>query len=239
MLAGRRVGPAKQESLDIEIRKANSLSKRLVFNPEGNSGVPLNLIGYWWRSARRGERTGQYSREALDSILTIAAEKDNEMSIKFFRLDGCSGIYPAVVSAGSGSSRRSARPHPGEEMDSAPHTGRPADRRESWSNATIYALGTAKGARRQRVFYRTGSARLTKRESFVRAIGLFGAAPAAADVNGAYNEFWFDAEQRSCHQTNVSWWWIQPIGRVPPLTPEAQKAAAVRDENSATPARRP
>src|SRR5207245_7945078 len=51
---------------------------------------------------------------------------------------------------------------------------------------------------------------------------------AAADLGGAYNEFWFDRGTKVVPTRRTSLVVDPPDGRVPSLTPAAQKAAAAR-----------
>ena len=51
---------------------------------------------------------------------------------------------------------------------------------------------------------------------------------ATADLGGAYNEFWFDRGTKVVPTRRTSLVVDPPDGRVPPLTPAAQKAAAAR-----------
>jgi hypothetical protein len=55
---------------------------------------------------------------------------------------------------------------------------------------------------------------------------------AEADVAGAYNDFWFDRGSKVVPTLRTSLVIDPPDGRVPPLTVEAQKAAAARGEVS-------
>ncbi len=55
---------------------------------------------------------------------------------------------------------------------------------------------------------------------------------AEADVAGAYNDFWFERGTKVTPTRRTSLVVDPPDGKVPPLTPEAQKAAAVRAEIS-------
>ena len=55
---------------------------------------------------------------------------------------------------------------------------------------------------------------------------------AEADVAGAYNDFWFDRGNKIVPTRRTSLVIDPPDGKVPPLTPEAQKAAAVRTQIS-------
>ncbi len=58
---------------------------------------------------------------------------------------------------------------------------------------------------------------------------------AEADVAGAYNDFWFDRGNKIVPTRRTSLVVDPPDGKVPPLTPEAQKAATVRSEISRRP----
>jgi hypothetical protein len=60
---------------------------------------------------------------------------------------------------------------------------------------------------------------------------------AAADVERAYNDFWWDFGKRIAKQTSLVV--DPPDGRVPPLTPEAQKRAADRRGKYDNPEERP
>jgi len=53
------------------------------------------------------------------------------------------------------------------------------------------------------------------------------------DLGGAYNEFWFDRGTKVVPTRRTSLVVDPPDGRVPPLTPAAQKAAATRKRNEA------
>lgn len=58
---------------------------------------------------------------------------------------------------------------------------------------------------------------------------------AEADVAGAYNDFWFDRGSKVVPTLRTSLVIDPPDGRVPPMTVEAQKAAAAREEVSRRP----
>ena len=60
-----------------------------------------------------------------------------------------------------------------------------------------------------------------------------------ADVGGAYNEFWFDRGTKVVPTRRTSIVVDPADGRVPPLTPAAQKAATARGSDSKAPAGRP
>jgi hypothetical protein len=55
-------------------------------------------------------------------------------------------------------------------------------------------------------------------------------ANAEADVAGAYNDFWFERGTKVVPTRRTSLVVDPPDGKIPPLTPEAQKAAAARAE---------
>ena len=98
-----------------------------------------------------------------------------------------------------------------------------------WSNATITPL--------ERPAEFAGKAVLTEKEAeefaeqnlqqnnFDRRDG-----GAAADVNRAYNAFWYDRGTQTVKTQRSSLVIDPPDGRVPPLTPEAQKRQAARAE---------
>lgn len=56
-----------------------------------------------------------------------------------------------------------------------------------------------------------------------------------ADLKGAYNEFWFDRGTRVVPSRRTSIVVDPPDGRVPPLTPAAQRAAAAREKIATRP----
>ncbi len=58
---------------------------------------------------------------------------------------------------------------------------------------------------------------------------------AEADLGGAYNELWFDRGAKVVPTRRTSLVVDPPDGKVPPLTPEAQKAAAARAERAKRP----
>ena len=60
--------------------------------------------------------------------------------------------------------------------------------------------------------------------------GLINGTPATADVALAYNDFWWDRGTKVVGNRRTSLIIDPPDGRIPPLTPEAQKRLAVLDE---------
>jgi len=98
-----------------------------------------------------------------------------------------------------------------------------------WSNATITPFERPKELAGKEFFTEQEAADYEKRILREGNRDIRGR-NAAADVNGAYNEFWFDRGTKVVPTRRTSLLVDPPDGRVPPLTPEAQKAAVVRDE---------
>jgi hypothetical protein len=98
-----------------------------------------------------------------------------------------------------------------------------------WSNATITPFERPKELAGKEFFTEQEAADYEKRILREGNRDIRGR-NAAADVNGAYNEFWFDRGTKVVPTRRTSLVVDPPDGRVPPLTPEAQKAAAVREE---------
>jgi hypothetical protein len=117
----------------------------------------------------------------------------------------------------------------------APRTadGQP-DLQGLWTNATITPFERPKDL--------TGKEFFTKEEAsaYERQVAENSnrdrrGASAEADVAGAYNDFWFDRGNKVVPTRRTSLVVDPQDGRVPPLTPEAQKAAAARAEISRRP----
>jgi hypothetical protein len=98
-----------------------------------------------------------------------------------------------------------------------------------WSNATITPFERPKELAGKEFFTEQEAADYEKRILRESNRDIRGR-NAAADVNGAYNEFWFDRGTKVVPTRRTSLVVDPPDGRVPPLTPEAQKTAAVREE---------
>jgi len=143
----------------------------------------------------------------------------------FFILAGIALCLPAFAQAPT------AKAKPGAAKAwTAPRTpdGHP-DLQGIWSNATITPL--------ERPAEFAGKATLTEKEAeeftqqnlqqnnFDRRDG-----GAAADVNRAYNAFWYDRGTQTVKTQRSSLVIDPPDGRVPALTPEAQKRQAARAE---------
>src|SRR5882762_7437497 len=112
----------------------------------------------------------------------------------------------------------------------APHTPDcQPDLQGLWTNATITPFERAKEF--------AGKEFLTEKEAAefeTRALENANrdrrGATAEADVAGAYNDFWFERGTKVAPTRRTSLVVDPPDGKVPPLTPEAQKAAAARAE---------
>src|SRR5713226_5099530 len=98
-----------------------------------------------------------------------------------------------------------------------------------WSNATITPFERPKELAGKEFFTEQEAADYEKRILREGNRDIRGR-NAAADVNGAYNEFWFDRGTKVVPTRRTSLVVDPPDGRVPTLTPEAQTAAAVRAE---------
>jgi hypothetical protein len=117
----------------------------------------------------------------------------------------------------------------------APRTpdGQP-DLQGIWSNATITPFERSKELAGKQFFteqeateYETRILRETNRDRRSEN--------PEADVAGAYNDFWFDRGTKVVPTRRTSLVVDPPDGKIPPLTPEAQKVAAARAEVSRRP----
>ena len=98
-----------------------------------------------------------------------------------------------------------------------------------WSNATITPFERPKELAGKEFFTEQEAADYEKRIVRERNRDLRGR-DADADVSGAYNELWFDRGSKVVPTRRTSLVVEPSDGRVPPLTPEAQKSAAERDK---------
>src|SRR5216684_2496797 len=121
----------------------------------------------------------------------------------------------------------------------APRTadGQP-DLQGLWTNATITPFERAKEFAGKEFLTEKEAAEFENR-SLQNANRDRRGANAEADVAGAYNDFWFERGTRVVPTKRTSLVVDPPDGRLPPLTPEAQKAAAARAEVSRRPAAGP
>src|ERR1700731_1691619 len=110
----------------------------------------------------------------------------------------------------------------------APRTadGQP-DLQGLWTNATITPFERPKDLAGKEFFTEQEAAAYEKRVAENSNRDRRGAT-AEADVAGAYNDFWFDRGNKIVPTRRTSLVIDPPDGKVPPLTPEAQKAAAAR-----------
>jgi hypothetical protein len=112
----------------------------------------------------------------------------------------------------------------------APRTpdGQP-DLQGIWTNATITPLQRPKELAGKESFTEQEAAEYEKRivqDSNRDRRGR----DSEADLGGAYNEFWFDRGTKVVSTRRTSLVVDPPDGKIPPLTPEAQRAAAARAE---------
>jgi hypothetical protein len=121
-------------------------------------------------------------------------------------------------------------PLPAAKTWSAPRTpdGQP-DLQGLWTNATITPFERPKDLAGKQFFTEQEAAEYEKRNLKEGNRDRRGA-NAEADVAGAYNDFWFDRGSKVVPTRRTSLIVDPPDGKVPALTPEAQKAAAARAE---------
>ena len=98
-----------------------------------------------------------------------------------------------------------------------------------WSNATITPFERPKELAGKEFFTEREAADYEKRIVQEGNRDVRGR-DADADLKGAYNEFWFDRGTKVVPTRRTSLVVDPRDGKVPPLTPEAQKTAAVREE---------
>jgi hypothetical protein len=112
----------------------------------------------------------------------------------------------------------------------APHTpdGQP-DLQGIWTNATITPFERPKELAGKEFFTEQEAAEYEKQMLQSGNRDQRGKTP-EADVAGAYNNFWFERGSKVVPTRRTSLVVDPPDGKVPPLTPEAQKAAAARAE---------
>src|SRR5467141_654419 len=123
-----------------------------------------------------------------------------------------------------------APPAPAAKSWTAPHTadGQP-DLQGIWTNATITPLERPKELAGKELFTEQEAAEYEKRvleeTNKDRRDG-----PPESDVGRAYNDSWWDRGTKVVPTRRTSLVVDPPDGRVPALTPEAQKADAARIE---------
>ena len=96
-----------------------------------------------------------------------------------------------------------------------------------WTNATITPFERPREIAGKEYFTEKEAAEYEKKVVAESNRDRRGSDP-IADVGGAYNEFWFDRGTKVVPTRRTSIVVDPPDGRVPPLTPAAQKAAAAR-----------
>jgi hypothetical protein len=103
-----------------------------------------------------------------------------------------------------------------------------------WSNATITPFERPNELKGKEFFTEQEAADYEK--TFAREINRDQrSSDAAADLKGSYNEFWFDRGTKVVPTRRTSLVVDPPDGKVPPLTPGAQKAAAAREKIAGRP----
>lgn len=138
--------------------------------------------------------------------------------------------YPFAASVAFGFVFGFVLPTPvaGQTAWTAPRTpdGQP-DLQGIWTNATITPFERTKELAEKPFFTEQEALEYERRISQNSNRDQRGA-NAEADVAGAYNDFWFDRGTKVVPTRRTSLVTDPPDGRVPPLTPDAQKAAAAR-----------
>jgi hypothetical protein len=127
------------------------------------------------------------------------------------------------------------QPAPAASNWTAPRTpdGQP-DLQGLWTNATITPFERPKELAGKQFFTEQEASEYEKHVQQTSNRDQRGAT-AEADVAGAYNDFWFDRGTKVVPTRRTSLVMDPPDGKVPALTPEAQKAAAARTEISRRP----
>lgn len=127
---------------------------------------------------------------------------------------------PSTASAGKGKAKawvgpRTAGDHP--------------DLQGFWTNATLTPFERSRELAGKEFFTEAEAAQFEKRTLEASNRDRRAATP-DADVNQAYNEAWFDRGTKIFPTRRTSIVIDPPDGRVPPLTPQAERAAAARAE---------
>jgi hypothetical protein len=117
-----------------------------------------------------------------------------------------------------------ALPVAGQTNKRAVADGHP-DLQGLWTNATITPFERPKDLAGKEFFTEEEAAAYEKRVAENSNRDRRGAT-AEADVAGAYNDFWFDRGSKIVPTRRTSLVIDPPDGKIPPLTPQAQKAAA-------------
>src|SRR5215510_285791 len=105
----------------------------------------------------------------------------------------------------------------------------PRDLQGLWTNATITPFERSKEFAGKEFLTEKEAAEFESR-ALQNANRDRRGANAEADVAGAYNDFWFERGTKVVPTRRTSLVVDPPDGKVPPLTPKAQKAAAARAE---------
>jgi len=133
-------------------------------------------------------------------------------------------LIPMSTLAAAAAAVLVALPVAGQANKSVAAGGHP-DLQGLWTNATITPFERPKDLAGKEFFTEEEAAAYEKRVAENSNRDRRGAT-AEADVAGAYNDFWFDRGNKIVPTRRTSLVIDPPDGKIPPLTPQAQKAAA-------------
>ena len=152
------------------------------------------------------------------------------MSHRFVALAGALAALWLAGAPLAGQAPPAAKTRPAGKTWTAPRTpdGQP-DLQGLWTNATITPFERPKELAGKE-FFTEKEATEYEKQVLENSDRDRRGATAEADVAGAYNDFWFDRGTKVVATRRTSIVVDPPDGKVPPLTPEAQKAAAARAE---------
>ncbi len=160
-------------------------------------------------------------------FVNIQSMKGTEMKHPIFAGTAILALLLAVVTAPRAAGQA---PRPASKKWTLSHTpdGQP-DLQGIWSNATITPFERPRDLAGKEFFTEQEAAAYEKKV-VQQANRDQRSSDAKADLNGAYNEFWFDRGTKVVPTLRTSLVVDPRDGRVPPLTPEALKAAAIRGQ---------
>jgi hypothetical protein len=155
--------------------------------------------------------------------------ESTEMKHRFFASTVARALTVVVVSLAAAPVAGQPRPAASKKW-TPPRTpdGQP-DLQGIWTNATITPFERPKELAGKEFFTEQEAAEYEKRIVTEGNRDRRGS-DADADLKGAYNELWFDRGAKVVPSRRTSLIVDPPDGKIPPLTPEAQKIAAAREE---------